>query len=81
MRKGDSVKLVGIPPLLIDTEELPTRTLFEKCLGRTFVVVGLEHIEGLPYPLARLDVGHVLGEETWKHTICVEPRYLQVGNP
>ncbi len=55
-----------------------TRTLFEKCLGRTFVIAAMESVEGLPYPLARLDVGHVIGEESWKHTIWVEPEYLEL---
>ncbi len=32
-------------------------TLFEKCLGQSFVVVAVESIEGVPCPLAKLDVG------------------------
>ena len=47
---------------------MQTRTLFEKCLG-TFVIAAMESVEGSPYPLAKLDVGHVIGEEPWKHTI------------
>jgi hypothetical protein len=72
--------LIGVPPKLRDDEDLQTRTLFEKCLGHRFVIVGLENVEGLPYALARLDVGHVLGEEAWRHTIWVEPEYLAVEN-
>ena len=53
-----------------------TRELFEKCLGRSFVVAEVESVEGVPYPLARLDVGHVLGEEPYMHTIWVELEYL-----
>jgi hypothetical protein len=71
------VKLIGIPPNLSDKEDMPTRTLFEKCLGKSFVVEAVESIEGVPFPLAKLDVGHVIGEESWKHTIWVEPEYLQ----
>ena len=59
MKTGDTVKLIGIPHLQ-DDEDLQTRTLFEKCLGQSFVVVAVETIEGVPFPLARLDVGHVL---------------------
>jgi len=80
MKTGDTVKLIGIPLNLPEHADLQTRTLFEKCLGQTFVVLGLEDVEGLPYPLARLDVGHAIGEENWKHTIWVEPKYLQVEN-
>jgi hypothetical protein len=78
MNAGDTVKLIGIPPNLRDEEGMITRTLFEKCLGQAFVVVEVESIEGVPYPLAKLDVGHILGEEPWMHTIWVEPEYLQV---
>ena len=81
VKAGDTVRLIGIPASLRDVEDLNTSALFEKCLGRTFVVDGLEQVDGLPYPLARLDVGNVLGEERWKHTIWVEPEYLRVENP
>ena len=81
MKAGDKVKLIGIPPNLRDEQDLQTRTLFEKCLGRSFTVIGVESVEGLPHPVARLDVGHVLGEEPWMHTIWVEPEYLRLENP
>jgi hypothetical protein len=32
----------------------------------------------LPFPLARIDVGHVIGKEPWKHTIWVEREYLEL---
>ena len=75
------MKLIGIPPDVRDDGVLQTRTLFEKCLGQSFVVVEMESIEGLPYPLAKLDVGHILGKESFMQTIWVEPKYLQVESP
>jgi len=75
---GDKVKLVGIPPNVHDDEKLCTRTLFEKCLGKTFTVAGLETVEGLPYQLAQLDVGHLLGRAPYLETTWVEPQYLQL---
>lgn len=81
MKAGDIVKLVGIPPNLTDLEDLPTRTLFEKCLGQVFVVAGVETVDGVPTPLARLDVGHVVGDEPWKQTVWVELEYLQSIDP
>jgi len=78
VKAGDTAKLVGIPPNLLDNGEMQTHTLFEKCLGRTFVIAAMESVRGLPYPLAKLDVGHVIGEEPWKHTIWVEPEYLEL---
>jgi hypothetical protein len=78
---GDLVKLTGIPPDAHDDNELQTRTLFEKCLGKTFAVAGLKTVEGLPYQLVQLDVGHVLGKEPYLETIWVEPEYLDVEGP
>jgi hypothetical protein len=81
MKAGDVVKLVGIPPNLSDAKDLPTRTLFEKCAGQVFLIAGVESVEGVPTPLPRLDVGNVIGQEPWKHTIWVEPEYLQFIDP
>jgi hypothetical protein len=78
MRAGDKVKLIGVPPGLRDADGLDTRTLFEKCLGLTFVVAEMETVEGVPYPLAKLYVGHVLGEPEHTHSIWVEPEYLEI---
>jgi len=80
MKAGDLVKLVGIPSDAKDDEELQTRTLFEKCVGKTFLVAEMETVEGLNQQLAKLDVGHVLGEPSYRHTIWVEEEYLQVEN-
>ena len=62
MKVGDVVKLIGTPPDASDDEQLQTRTLFEKCLGRSFVIADMEIADGLSQPLAKLDVGHVIGE-------------------
>jgi hypothetical protein len=72
------VKLIGIPPNVRDDEELQTRTLFEKCLGQSFVIAAVESFEGVPFPLARIDVGHVIGKEPWEHNIWVERAYLEL---
>ena len=78
MKPGDTAKLVGIPPNVRDDKELPTRTLFEKCLVQSFVIAAVESFEGVPFPLARIDIGHVVGKEPWEHTIWVEPEYLEL---
>jgi hypothetical protein len=46
MKAGDTVMLIGIPPDVRDDGVLQTRTLFEKCLGQSFVVVEMESIAG-----------------------------------
>ena len=78
MKAGDSVRLIGIPPDLNDDAELQTKTLFEKCLGRSFLIDEMETVEGLPQQLAKLDVGHVLGHPSYLHTIWVEEEYLEI---
>ena len=78
MKSGDTAKLIGIPPNVRDDEELQTRTLFEKCLGHSFVIAAVESFDGVPFTLARLDVGHVIGTESWEHTIWVEREYLEL---
>jgi hypothetical protein len=75
---GDKVKLIGIPPDVQDDEKFQTRTLFEKCLGKTFTIAGFETVEGLPYQLVQLDVGHVIGQASYLQKIWVEPEYLQL---
>jgi hypothetical protein len=79
VKAGDRVKLIGIPPNLKDDEVLQTRSLFEKCVGRCFVVAAVEVVDGLTQRLARLDVGHVLGVAPYVHTIWVEEEYLQIA--
>jgi hypothetical protein len=56
MKAGDVVKLCGIPPNLKDEGDLPTRTLFEKSLGQLFVVAGVDSVDGVPTPLAVVEV-------------------------
>jgi len=69
---------MGIPPDVKDIEGLETRALFEKCLGKTFPIAGLENVDGLPYHLVKLDVGAVLGKASYLDTIWIEPTYLQL---
>jgi len=81
MRAGDKVKVVGIPPDATDDEELQTRSLFEKCLGKTFEVIEVSTVEGLMQPLAMLFVGSVAGEAPSMHSIWVEEQYLEIEEP
>ena len=81
MQIGDKVRLVGIPRDIHDDKVLKTRALFEKCLGKTFTVAGMQTIEGLAYQLVQLDVGHIRGRTPYLETIWVEPEYLQIEAP
>lgn len=78
MKIGDRVRITGVPPHLKDDEDLQTLSLFQKCVGKTFVVTGIEEPEGLQQKLVRLDVGHVVGEQTHVHTIWIEQEFVEL---
>jgi hypothetical protein len=81
MKVGDSVKVIGVPPDVRDRnddKELATRSLCKKCLGEGFKIQALENVEGLSYPLIKLDVGHVLGKQSWEETIWIEPEFVEL---
>lgn len=79
MHVGDRVKVVGVPANLRDDDDLETRTLFQRCVGETFVVAGIEQPEGLPHRLVRLDVGQVIGEQPFVHTIWIEEELVELA--
>ena len=81
MKIGDKVRLIGMPPDIRDDQKLQTRQLFEKCMGQTFTIAGLETVDGLPYAMVRLDVGQVLGKAPYLETIWIEPEYLLFESP
>jgi hypothetical protein len=68
MKIGDLVVITSIPSTLPDG--MGTRELFAKCLGRTFAIVGFQ--DGF----VELDVGEVLGEPSYMHSIWIEPFHL-----
>jgi hypothetical protein len=74
---GDRVRVIGIPSDLPDDPRLKTCEIFQRCLGHTFTVMGIDEIAGLPNPLVRLDVGEVTGQESFMETIWIEPEYLE----
>jgi hypothetical protein len=68
MKIGDLVVVTGVPSALPDG--MGTRELFAKCLGRTFAIVSFEN------GLVELEVGEVLGEPSFMHSIWIEPCHL-----
>jgi hypothetical protein len=64
------VLVVAIPPRLPDSAE--TRVIFERCVGRTFPVIGIAthgHVE--------LEIGEVMGVPAYLHSIWIEPECLE----
>lgn len=78
MKTGDRVVLTSIPPDVGNLDDLRTRELFERCLGKVFVISAVEHRDGWEYPLMQLDVGQVSGKPAYMDTIWVEPQYLRL---
>jgi hypothetical protein len=78
MKIGDKVKLIEIPADVRQGARVETRALFEKCLGKSFPIVNLKSVEGLPYELIELEVGHALGKAAYMDSIWVEPEYVEV---
>ncbi len=70
MNIGDHVRVIKIPGGLPD-DDLRTRLVFERCLGRVFPVVGLQG------GLLELDVGEVMGEKPYMHSIWIEPGFVE----
>jgi hypothetical protein len=66
---GDRVRVVRVPERLGGGEgdSLNTRRIFELCVGHTFPIVGLAN------GLIELEVGKVVGEPAYMHSIWIEP--------
>jgi hypothetical protein len=65
MKIGDRVEVVAVPGSL--PSGMGTQALFEACVGRVFPVVGIEN------GLLELEVGEVVDEESFMHSIWIEP--------
>jgi hypothetical protein len=68
---GSKVRLIGIPDGLPDNPDLPTKSVFEKCVGREFVIAGFNEIG-----MAELYVESVTGSVG--ETIWVEIEFLEL---
>lgn len=73
MQVGDKVEIVTIPDDLPEND-LKTRSLFKACVGRTFRIVGFQD------HLLELEVGEVLGQEAFVHSIWIEPEHVRLAN-
>lgn len=75
LKIGDKIRVTGIPPDVLadryDEEELKTRTVFERCLGRVFP------IESFDDNRVEILVGKVMGRPAYEHTIYLEPDFVE----
>src|SRR4029077_7941376 len=68
----DKIRVIGIHPKVVDTEEFKTRTILETCVGRTF------QIKGFQKDWAEIHVGRFVGRRSWEETIWIEPEYMEL---
>jgi hypothetical protein len=71
IRIGSKVRLIGIPDGLEDYPDFPTKSTFEKCIGREFVVAGFNDVG-----MAEIGIQSVtgsMGEKIW-----IEQKFLEL---
>jgi hypothetical protein len=71
MKVGDSVRLVGVPNGLEDYPDFPTKSTFERCVGKEFLIDGFNE-QGMAELIIESVTGS-LGETIW-----IEPQYLEL---
>jgi hypothetical protein len=77
VKRGDKIRVLDIPKGLHDDRRMQTRRIFKLCRGRVFRVVGFQG-DGVHEDWIELDVGNVVGEPTYRHTIYIEPNFVEV---
>jgi hypothetical protein len=70
MNVGDRVRVVALPPSLPDG--MGTRDLFQRCQNNVFPIVGFQG------RLIQIEVGEILGEPPYMHSIWIEPEFIEV---
>jgi len=71
VKLGSRVRLIGVPDGLEDYPDLPTKSIFAKCVGHDFIVQGFNKVG-----MAELEITSVTGKVG--ETIWVEKRFLKV---
>jgi hypothetical protein len=71
MKVGDLVRVIQVPAGLRDDEDLPTKTLFDLCLGKTFPIAEIDA------NMIELHVGELLGKLPYQHSIFIEPEFVE----
>lgn len=72
MKAGNLVRVIQVPAGLRDDEDLPTKTLFDLCLGKTFPIVEIDA------NMIELHVGELLGKLPHEHMVFIEPEFVEI---
>jgi hypothetical protein len=86
VKRGDWVRVIGLPNGLKDDGDTKTKTIFALCRGRVFRVIGFygprgDEFDGLTEDWIHLQVGRVVGERAYAHSIWIEPQLVEVVQP
>jgi hypothetical protein len=74
IRKGDMVRVIGIPPGLNDSAGIDTPQVFESALGKTFHVEGISEHGHLELVVAE---HHPSADVYESDTIWIEPQFVE----
>jgi len=77
LKRGDKIRIVGLPKSLRNEGDMQTKTIFKLCHGRVFRIVGFFG-DGIHEDWIELHVGRVVGEPGYKHSIFIEPALVEV---
>jgi hypothetical protein len=70
VKVGDPVRVIGVPDGLEDYPDFPTKSTFEKCVGREFMISGFNEVG-----MAEIEIKSVTGKVG--ETIWIEPEFLE----
>lgn len=71
MKIGDMVRITGVPEGLEDYPDFPTKSTFERCLKRKFLLAGFNDVG-----MAEIVIESVTGSVG--ETIWIEPQFLEL---
>jgi hypothetical protein len=80
MKVGDKIRVVKLPEFVtkLSTDFMETKTVFERCLGRTFTIIRIKPGVETGGELLELEVGAVVGEADYMHSIWIEPELVEL---
>lgn len=72
MKKGDKVRIIAVPPGLVEDSELGTLAVFQQCIGKEFEIQEITESGFLELEMSSVTRGK---RPEW---IWIEPEYVQL---
>jgi hypothetical protein len=77
LKRGDKIRVIGVPKGLHDQDDMETKTIFERSCGRTFRIMSFQG-DGVHEDWIKLQAGRVVGEPGYNHSIWIEPGLVEL---